>query len=67
MKEGHEFTREDADNCGMLATKGGAPAAAKGPILISGTAKWAALGVGGALTIWSLAAHTDDPVSPDMP
>jgi hypothetical protein len=66
VKEGHEFTREDADNCGTVAKKAGAPAAAKGPILTSNTAKWAAVGAGGALTVWSL-AHSDDPVSPDKP
>ena len=66
VKEGNELTREDADNCGAVAKKAGAPAAAKGPILTSNTAKWVALGTGGALTIWSL-AHSDDPVSPDKP
>jgi hypothetical protein len=65
VKEGNEFTREDADNCGTVATRGG-PAAAKGPILTSNTAKWTAVGAGAALTIWTLTRH-EDPVSPDAP
>jgi hypothetical protein len=65
VKEGNEFTREDADNCGTVATKGGA-AAAKGPILTSNTAKWTAVGAGAALTIWTLTRH-ENPVSPDAP
>jgi len=66
LKEGHELSREDADNCGTVAKKAGAPAAAKGPILTSNAAKWTAVGAGGALTIWSL-TRREDPVSPDAP
>jgi hypothetical protein len=67
VREGHQISRLDADNCGLLANKGaGAPTAARGPILTSGTAKWIALGTGGALAAWSL-AHSDDPVSPAIP
>jgi hypothetical protein len=66
VKEGSEFTREDADNCGTVAKKAGAPAAAKAPILTSNAAKWTAVGAGGALTIWSL-TRREDPVSPDAP
>ncbi len=67
VKEGHQISRLDADNCGLIANKAaGAPTAARGPILTSGTAKWAALGAGGALAAWSL-AHSDDPVSPAVP
>src|SRR5579859_749341 len=67
VKEGHQISRLDADNCGLIANKGaGAPTAARGPILTSGIAKWSALAVGGGLAAWSL-SHGDDPVSPDAP
>lgn len=66
VQEGHQTTREDADNCGLIAKKSVAPTAAKGPILASPPAKWIALGVGGALAGWSL-GHGDDPVSPSGP
>lgn len=67
VKEGQQISRLDADNCGLIANKAaGAPTAARGPILTSGTAKWVALGAGGALAAWSL-AHSDDPVSPAVP
>jgi hypothetical protein len=66
VKEGQQISRADADNCGLLAKAGGAPTAAKGPILTSGAVKWAALGTGAALTAWSL-SHGDDPVSPELP
>ena len=67
VKEGQQISRLDADNCGLVAKSGGgAPTAAKGPILTSNVAKWTALGVGGGLTIWSL-AHGDNPVSPEKP
>ena len=65
VKEGQQISREDADNCG-LATRNGAPAAAKGPILASDKAKLAALATGGGLAAWSL-LHSDDPVSPAIP
>jgi ferric-dicitrate binding protein FerR (iron transport regulator) len=66
VKEGHQITREDADNCGLILRKAGAPTAAKGAILTSNYAKGIALGVGGGLAAWSL-LHSDDPVSPDIP
>lgn len=67
VKEGQQISRLDADNCGLIANKAaGAPTAARGPILTSATAKWVALGAGGALAAWSL-AHSDDPVSPAVP
>lgn len=67
VKEGQQISRLDADNCGLVANKAaGAPTAARGPILTSGTAKWVALGAGGALAAWSL-SHSDDPVSPAIP
>lgn len=67
VQEGHQISRLDADNCGLIANKGaGAPTAARGPILTSGIAKWSALAVGGGLAAWSL-SHSDDPVSPAAP
>jgi len=66
VKEGHQITRLDADNCGLIAKTSGAPTAARGPVLTSGSAKWIALGVGGSLAAWSL-IHSDDPVSPASP
>jgi len=66
VKEGHQLSREDADNCGLIAKRAGAPLAAKGAILTSNYAKWIALGTGGGLAAWSL-SHGDDPVSPDNP
>ena len=66
VKEGHQITREDADNCGLILRKAGAPTAAKGAILTSNYAKGIALGAGGGLAAWSL-LHGDDPVSPDTP
>lgn len=67
VKEGQQISRLDADNCGLIANKAaGAPTAARGAILTSGTAKWIALGTGGALAAWSL-SHSDNPVSPDAP
>jgi hypothetical protein len=66
VREGHQISRLDADNCGLIARASGAPTAAHGPILTSGSAKWIALGVGGSLAAWSL-IHGDDPVSPASP
>ena len=66
VKEGHQISRLDADNCGLILKAAGAPTAAQIPILTSATAKWAALATAGALTIWSL-SHGDDPVSPAIP
>lgn len=66
VKEGHQISRLDADNCGLIAKGAGAPVSAKGAILTSNTAKWMALGAGAGLTIWSL-KHGDDPVSPAIP
>ena len=66
VKEGQQISRDDADNCGLLAKGSGAPTAAHGPILTSSAAKWSALAVGGGLTIWAL-AQGDNPVSPAIP
>ena len=66
VKEGNQISRDDSDNCGLMAKGSGAPTAARAPILTSRAAKWTALAVGGGLTIWAL-AHSDDPVSPAIP
>jgi hypothetical protein len=66
IKEGQEISRNDAPDCGVVAQGSGAPAAVKPPLLTSSTAKYAALGVGGGLLLWSL-AHSDNPVSPSVP
>ena len=67
IKEGQEISRNDAPDCGVVAHGGGgAPAAVKPPLITSSTAKYAALGAGGGLLLWSL-AHSDNPVSPSLP
>jgi hypothetical protein len=67
IKQGQEISRNDAADCGVMAKSGGAaPAAAKPPLITSSTAKYAALGAGGGLLLWSL-AHSDNPVSPSVP
>jgi len=67
IKQGQEISRNDAPDCGVMAKSGGAaPAAAKPPLITSSTAKYAALGAGGGLLLWSL-AHSDSPVSPSVP
>lgn len=68
VKESQQVSRNDAPDCGAdpPPQAGGAPAAAKGPILTSKAAQYTALGVGVGLTIWVL-AHSDNPVSPSLP
>ena len=67
VKEGQQISRDDAANCGIAQKGGGGAAtAAKGPILTSSAAGYAALGVGGGLLIWTL-TRGDDPVSPSVP
>ncbi len=66
VKEGHQISRLDAENCGLIPRTAGAPASAHAPILASGLAKGIALGTGGGLAAWAL-FHGDDPVSPDAP
>jgi len=64
VKEGHQLSRYDGDNCGLARKGDGMPPAATGPVLSSARATEAALAVGGALAVWAL-WHCDDPVSPD--
>jgi hypothetical protein len=69
IKEGQQISRDDAADCGIAQKNGGgAPPAARGPIITSSRAGYAALGVGGALLGWAL-AQGDDPetVSPSVP
>jgi hypothetical protein len=66
VKEGHQISREDAENCGLAAKGIGAATAAKGPILGYSAVKWGALATGGGIAAWSL-LHGDDPVSPAIP
>jgi hypothetical protein len=67
VREGHEITRVDAQNCGLAArTSAGAPTAATGPLLTSPWAEGAGLATAGGLIGWTL-AHGDNPLSPDRP
>ena len=67
VKQGQQISRDDAGDCGVIAKQaGGAPSAAKGPILDSRWAEVGGIGAGGALLGWVL-AHGDNPVSPSGP
>jgi hypothetical protein len=65
VREGHQITRADAQDCG-LAQKSGAPTAAKGAILTSPLAEAAGLSAAGTVLLLTI-PHGDDPVSPDKP
>jgi hypothetical protein len=65
VREGHQITRADAQDCG-LAQKSGAPTAAKGAILTSPWAEAAGLSAAGTVLLLTI-PHGDDPVSPDKP
>jgi hypothetical protein len=67
IREGHEITRADAQNCGLIdKAHAGAPTAATGPLLASPWAEGAGLATGSGLIVWTL-AHGDEPLSPDGP
>ena len=66
VKEGQQLSSEDGADCGLAETRGGAPTAAKGPILSSPTAEKAGLAAGAGLLGWVL-FQSDDPVSPSAP
>lgn len=67
IREGHEITRADAQDCGLIdKAHAGAPTAATGPLLASPWAEGAGLGAAAGLIGWTL-AHGDEPVSPDGP
>ncbi len=67
IREGHDLTRADAQNCGLAEKESpGAPAAAHGPLLLSPWAEGAGLAAAGAILGWTL-THGSDPISPDAP
>lgn len=67
VKEGEQMSRDDASDCGIAQKHGsGAPSAAKGPLLTSPIANWAAIGAGSALLIWTF-TRQEDAVSPSKP
>ncbi len=66
VKEGHQLSRDDADNCGLMSKGKGAPPAASGPVATSPRVAAAALALGGGLAVWAI-WHCDDPLSPDNP
>lgn len=67
VKEGHQITRADAQNCGLAQRSGpGAPTAAHGAVLTSPWAEGAGIAGAGTLLFLTL-HHGDDPVSPYKP
>jgi hypothetical protein len=66
VKEGHQLSRDDAEDCGLVQRQGGAAAAAKGPILASPLAEKVGIATAGGLLGWVL-FHNDEPVSPFVP
>jgi len=67
IREGHDLKRADAQNCGLAAKDSeGAPAAEKGPLLLSPWAYGIGLGAAGAILGWTL-THGSNPISPDAP
>jgi hypothetical protein len=66
IREGHQLTRADAQNCGMAADTN-APAAASGAILTSPWADAAGLAAAGAIIGWVLSQNNTEPMSPDHP
>ena len=68
VRESQQVSRNDAPDCGADPPQagGGAPAAAKGPILTSKKLEYGAFGAGVGLTIWVL-LQSENPVSPSRP
>ena len=67
IREGHQVTRSDAQDCGLARKSGsGAPAPVHGPILTSPWAEGAGLGAAGTLLFLTL-PHDGNPVSPSKP
>lgn len=67
IREGHETTRADAQDCGLAQKPGsGAPTAVHGAILTSPWAEAAGIGAAGTLLFLTL-RQGDDPVSPSQP
>ncbi len=63
IREGHQLTRADAQNCGLIEKT---PSAADGPLLSSPWAEGLGLGAAGAILGWTL-THGSNPMSPDTP
>jgi hypothetical protein len=67
IREGHQITRADAQDCGLAQKPGsGAPTAVHGAILTSPWAEGAGIAAAGTLLLLTL-HHGDDPVSPTQP
>jgi len=67
IREGHQLTRPDAQDCGLAQKSGsGAPTAVRGAILTSPWAEGAGIASAGTLLFLTL-PHGDDPVSPYKP
>ena len=67
IREGHQLTRADAQDCGLAQKSGpGAPTAVHGAILTSPWAEGAGIAAAGTLLLLTL-PHGDDPVSPYKP
>src|SRR5437879_4872501 len=66
IKEGQQFSRDDAANCGLVDKAGGASPAAKGPILDSTWARDAGIAAGSGLLLWVL-TKCEDPFSSSSP
>ena len=67
IREGHQITRADAQDCGLAQKSGsGAPTALHGAILTSPWAEGAGIAAAGTLLYLTL-PHGDDPVSPYKP
>ncbi|HEY7353868.1 MAG TPA: hypothetical protein VH596_13960 [Terriglobales bacterium] len=66
IREGHDLTRADAQNCGMVAQDQGAPTPMKEPILASPWAKGAGLAAAGSIIGWMLSQTGAEPISPDQ-
>jgi hypothetical protein len=65
IREGHQITRADAQDCGLAPKSSGAPTPMHGAILTSPWAEGAGAAAGTLLFL--TLRHSDDPVSPDKP
>lgn len=66
IREGHQITRADAEDCGLAQKSVGAPPAVQGAILTSPWAEGAGITAAGTVLLLKL-PHGHDPVSPDKP
>jgi hypothetical protein len=67
IREGHQLTRADAQNCGIAEKDSGALTPVKGPILASPWAEGAGLAAAGSIIGWMLYQKGAEPISPDRP